>query len=109
MREEHDLAIGEFKGIMVSKWMIQVDLPEPGDCVADALWFLFKKTQLKSPEFTLDLFRERDLRARKSGRRHTATLGSPGGENPRVVVFQNSVVTKSSPTLARRDVTPSKL
>ena len=40
------------------------------------------------------------------GRRQTAVLQSPAGAKPRVKVFQNSVVTTRSPSLAGRDATP---
>ena len=55
---------------------------------------------------TLDLILKGDLGARKEA---DATLGSSIAENPRVVVFQNCVVTSLSPTLAGLVATPCRL
>jgi hypothetical protein len=79
MREQHDLAIGELKGIMVRAWIVHVDLPEPSHLVTDVLRFPLEKAQLKSRNHTLDFALERDLGARKKAHGH---LGFPNGAKP---------------------------
>ena len=64
MREQHDLAIGKLKGIMVCAWIVLVDLSESSHCVT-VLGFPLEKPQLKSGTPTLDFVCERDLCARK--------------------------------------------
>src|SRR3984893_6859852 len=70
MREQHDLAIRELKGIMVRVRIVQVDLPEPCHLVTDVLRFPLEKAQAKSPNLTLDFAFERDLGARKKEHGH---------------------------------------
>jgi hypothetical protein len=77
MRKQHDLAIGELKGIMVRTWIVHVHLPKPSHSVTDELRFPLEKAQLKSRNHPLDLVLERDLGARKKADSH---LRFPDGE-----------------------------
>src|SRR6266851_2333530 len=70
MREQHDLSIGELKGIMVRTRIVQVDLPEPRHLVVDLPLALLEKAQLKSRNLSLDLAFERDLGAGKKAHRN---------------------------------------
>src|ERR1700730_12110575 len=70
MREQHDLAVGELKGIIVRIWILRVDLSEPSHRVTDVLRFFLEKAPLKSRNLTLDFLLERDLGARKKAHRH---------------------------------------
>jgi hypothetical protein len=106
MREQHDLAIGKLKGIMVCAWIILVDLSESSHCVTDLLGFPLGKPQLKSRKLTLDFVCERDLCARKKAHSH---FGFSHRRKPACRVFQNSVVTSLSPTFAGRDATSCRL
>jgi hypothetical protein len=76
MREQHDLAIRELKGIMVRVRIVQVDLVEPSHLVTDVLQLPLEKAQLKSGSRTLDFAFERDLGARKKA---DSYLGFPNG------------------------------
>jgi len=69
MREQHDLAIRELKGIMVHVRIVQVDLPEQCHLVTDVLRSPLEKGQPKSP-LALDLLLERNLCARKKAHGH---------------------------------------
>src|SRR5713101_4161516 len=64
MREQHDLPIGEFEGIMVRTWIVQVDLPEPRHLVEYLPLTLLEKAQLKSRNLALDLAFKHNLGAR---------------------------------------------
>jgi hypothetical protein len=79
MREQHDLAIGKLKGIVVRTWIVHVDLPEPGHCVTDPLRLFLEKPQLKSSKLTLDFVFERHLGTGKKAYRH---LGFLNGAKP---------------------------
>jgi hypothetical protein len=79
MREQHDLAIRELKGIMVRVWIVQVDLPEPSHLVTDVLRLLLEKAQLKSRSRTPDFAFERDLGTRKKAHGH---FRFPNGGKP---------------------------
>jgi hypothetical protein len=63
--EQHDLPVGELKGIMVRVRIVQVHLPETSHRVTDVLRFIFEEAQLKSGNLTLDIAFERDLGAGK--------------------------------------------
>jgi hypothetical protein len=92
MREQHDLAVGKLQRIMVRAGVVHVHLPEPCNPVRQR--FGPPEQKLESGEMTLDLVLEGDLGARKE------TDGYPrssNAEKPRVVVFQNWVVTSLSP------------
>jgi hypothetical protein len=47
MREQHDASVGELKGIMVCMRIIEIDLPESRNFVADRLSGFLRKNQLK--------------------------------------------------------------
>jgi hypothetical protein len=79
MREQHDLAIRELKGIMVRMWIFHVDLPEPSHRVTDVLRFPLEKAQLKSSNLTLDFAFERNLGA---GKKAHGYLGFPNRRKP---------------------------
>ena len=49
MREQHDLAIGKLKGIMVCAWIILVDLSESSHCVTDFARVPSGKTSAEIP------------------------------------------------------------
>src|ERR1700730_5677071 len=77
--EQHNLPVGELKGIMVRTWIVYVHLPEPSHRVTDELRFFLEKAQLKSRNHPLDLVLEHDLGARKKADRH---LRFPDGRKP---------------------------
>jgi hypothetical protein len=70
MREQHDLAVGELKGIMVRIWILQVDLSEPSYLVTDVVRFPLEKAQPKSSNLTLDFAFKHDLGAREKAHGH---------------------------------------
>ena len=64
MRQQHDLAIGKFKRIMVRGRIFQVDVSEPSHLVNDCLAVALEKAEKESRRLTLDLIFEYDLSAR---------------------------------------------
>jgi len=83
--------------------VVGIDLPESGHFVSDPLLRFPSEHHLKAGELAPNLVVESDFGTRQE---ETAVLQSPAGAKPRVKVFQNSVVTTRSPSLAGRDATP---
>ena len=102
--DQHNLAVGKFQRIMMGAGVIHVHLPEPGNLMRQRLGPPEQKVE--AGEMALDLVLEGDLGARKQADGYSRFFPA---EKPRVVVFQNCVVTSLSPTLAGLAATPCRL
>ena len=88
---------------MVGAGVVDVHLLEPCDLVRQRLGPPEQKVE--PTKVALEFSKATSV----PERRQTATLGSSTAEKPRVVVFQNCVVTSLSPTLAGLAATPCRL
>ena len=100
-REQHQLPVREFQGIVMGCSVVHIDLPEAGEPTSD--FFGWQDAQCP---LTHDILVKRNS---VPGSTQTATSGSPTAANPRVTELLNFVVTSLSSILAGRLATWCRL
>jgi len=93
-RQQDDLAVGEFKRIVMYAGLVHIDLPESGQPLPE---FAARKDAERG--FAFDVLLEG---VSVPASRQTATLASSSAAKPPVGVLKNLLVRSLSPTLAGR-------
>jgi hypothetical protein len=73
VRQQNDLSIREFEGVVVRAWIVHLDLPEAGDPVNERL---LPEDKLEAGRNALDLFVKRDLGPRQEAHGHVGFFDS---------------------------------